>query len=390
MFVILIIAEITILTEAASSNWYQIGCFVDDWYRDMEDGPVEYGYNVDTCFVACSSYLYFALQDGGLCSCGNDYSTSSKYYEVDASECGEEGLGGYTRNMVYGIVSAVTMDSKYWWCSGECSISFGTGSVNEGESYMETYATFVRPLNLTFEIKNVGSTVDCGVLALFPVSFKRHSGYTVGVEWWAKYFGFGVDGEINRYEYVSDYDWHTITIEATETQVLAYYQGVLQATLDDSKYMSGKIRIGYNCGDYEYKNFLLNGGINVQTSRPSVSPTSSPSMAPTTVVPSMEPTTTTATTTTTTIEATEDTITLLGLDMTHGMAEIIMIALVFLLICLCIPTCIVCFWTGKKVEQDIRDSACELTGIQQKYDFEIMQGEYDDIHQTENKLSGEI
>jgi hypothetical protein len=385
MFTILIIAELLTLTLKGSPDWYTIGCFVDDYYRDLEDGPVAYGYNADTCLAACSSFLYFALQDGGQCACGNSYSTAKKYYEVDVSQCGEDGLGRKSRNMIYGKVEAVHMDPKYWWCSGSCSNKFGTAYVAAGASYMQTSATFARPLNLSFEIKNIDKISSCGLLSLFPKYMTRHSGYNMGVDWWGNQFGFGVDKNVKGYAYVTNHDWHKITIEATETKVLAYYQGVLQATLEDTTYMRGKIRIGYNCRNFAYKNFILNGGVDRHSATPTVSPTSSPSIAPTTseqptifptLSPSVSPT-----------KSTEDSITVLGVDMTHGMAKFVEVFLVLIVICLCIPVCIFCFSAGKKV-LDERYSGCELAAVQD-YNVEVTQ-ENSDMQHTQNEKDGEI
>jgi len=396
MLDILIIAKLTILTGAASPAWYKIGCFVDDYYRDLEDGPVEYGYNADTCLEACSSFLYFALQDGGQCSCGNEYSTSKNYYKVDASECGEDGLGRRSRNMVYGKVSSVTMNSINWWCSDSCDISFGRARIAWGQRYIQTYATFARPLNLSYEIKNIDTKAGCGILSLFPKFRTRYSGYITIMDWPLNRLSFGVDRTFKSYAKITDHDWHTVTIVATETQVSAYYEGELQATLNDTTYMSGKIRIGYNCRNFAYKNFMLNGGVD--TLRPSVPPTSSPSIAPTTLVPSktptISPTLSPSVTPTNAVdvgtdakESTDNTITLLGFDMTHGMAEFVLIILVVIVICLCIPICIACFCASKKA-LDIRDSGCELVAIEEN-NLEIMQ-ESVELPHTLNGVNGEL
>ena len=38
----------------------------------MRYGPMQYGYDPSSCSEACDDYKYFALQNGGWCSCEND------------------------------------------------------------------------------------------------------------------------------------------------------------------------------------------------------------------------------------------------------------------------------------------------------------------------------
>lgn len=78
------------------------GCFVDDYSRDMNQGPKRYGYNQITCNQACKGYKYFALQNNGWCACGNAYSTKPQYIQKPDGECGgAAGLGGPMRNSIY-------------------------------------------------------------------------------------------------------------------------------------------------------------------------------------------------------------------------------------------------------------------------------------------------
>jgi len=394
-----IMVALAILAPVASSSWYKLGCFVDDIYKDLEDGPQEYGYNVDTCQAACSQYLYFALQNGGLCSCGNGYSTLQQYYQVDDSECGEDGLGKLNRNMIYGHVSNVNMDWKYWTRYGVgSSILLDAAFPNGLRGYLETKADFARPMNLSFEMMNIDSTKECGVLQLFPQILTRHSGYNIGVEWWKQFFGFGVDLVLYKYGYTTGNDWHRLSIELTETHVRAWYDGSLQGSLYNTRYKRGKIRIGFNCRNYVYRNFVINAGIVTESVElgQTVSPTSSPSLAPTTEVPSMIPSTpptvspsvSPTTNTSSFIDVTEDINTFLGLDAKH--AEVIVIALIILLICTCFVLCIVCTWLLKKNSLSFQDPATELVTFEQESEMKL--GEYIgvDSRQTEIKTAGEV
>jgi len=398
MFASVIMVALTTLTPVASS-WYRLGCFIDDIYKDLEDGPQEYGYNVATCQAACSSYLYFALQNGGLCSCGNQYSSLQKYAEVEDSECGEDGLGKLNRNMIYGHVTNLNMDLKYWTSVGQGSTMLLNAAFPvRWTGYMETKADFARPMNLSFEMMNIDTARECGVLALFPQGLTRHSGYNTGVEWWAKYFGFGVDATLYKYGYTYGDDWHRLSLELTETHVRAWYDGSLQGSLYDTKYKRGKIRVGFNCRNYVYRNFVLNEEIVTESVDlgKTVSPTSSPSIAPTTKEPSMIPSTpptvspsvSPTTNTSSFIVVTEVTNTFLGLDAKH--AEVMVIAIIILLICTCFGLCIVCLWLVKRTSLSFEDPATELVTFEHESEMKLGQYIGVDKRQAEIRTTGEV
>lgn len=94
------------LTSPARGLEY-VGCYVDDGSRDLQDGPMRYGYTSETCYAACSGYNYFALQNNGWCVCGNAYGTESQYRSVGDNECGgncagdDQLCGAGWRNAVY-------------------------------------------------------------------------------------------------------------------------------------------------------------------------------------------------------------------------------------------------------------------------------------------------
>lgn len=85
-----------------------IGCFIDDGHRDLQDGPRNYGYTVESCAETCSDYTFFALQHNGWCVCSNAYSSAQQYGRAPDAECGgpcagesEGRCGGGWRNAVY-------------------------------------------------------------------------------------------------------------------------------------------------------------------------------------------------------------------------------------------------------------------------------------------------
>lgn len=84
-----------------------LGCYVDDWNRDMEHehGRI-YGarYIEKECSMICKGYLFFSLQAGNQCWCSNSYNTQEHYKKVDDRECthkGKKKTGGALRNAVY-------------------------------------------------------------------------------------------------------------------------------------------------------------------------------------------------------------------------------------------------------------------------------------------------
>ena len=107
-----------------------VGCFVDDEDRDFCCGPKKYGYDMASCAASCVGYSFFALQNGGWCSCDNDYGTPlSMYFQVNDSECNAGrffnktvpgiGFGGVWRNAVYENLtptSRMNRDGTLVWC----------------------------------------------------------------------------------------------------------------------------------------------------------------------------------------------------------------------------------------------------------------------------------
>jgi hypothetical protein len=70
-----------------------VGCFTDNSRRDLESGPMAYGYTSVTCNQACSAYNYFALQNNGWCVCGDAYATQAAYRQVADDDCGSNCVG---------------------------------------------------------------------------------------------------------------------------------------------------------------------------------------------------------------------------------------------------------------------------------------------------------
>ena len=76
-----------------------IGCYSDTTTRALRYGPHEFGYDIDSCSIACANYEYFALQNNGWCCCDNDYDHAVMY--GTATNCPDSRLGGYAANDLF-------------------------------------------------------------------------------------------------------------------------------------------------------------------------------------------------------------------------------------------------------------------------------------------------
>jgi hypothetical protein len=89
-----------------------LACHRDDGNRDFGFGPQEYGFNQITCREACHEYPYFALQNGGWCSCDFSFGNPEDAYPViDDEECGQADLDG--NRMGGGWANAVYVNNMY-------------------------------------------------------------------------------------------------------------------------------------------------------------------------------------------------------------------------------------------------------------------------------------
>ena len=69
------------------SVYHYVGCYRDDGARDLNEGPMQTGYDPNTCLQACASYPYYSLQNGGECFCGMGYGTAPQYEEIESTHC---------------------------------------------------------------------------------------------------------------------------------------------------------------------------------------------------------------------------------------------------------------------------------------------------------------
>ena len=88
------------------NNPRYIGCYADDRYRDLDERPrlknALQRFTISSCNNECQGYLYFSLQFGGQCFCGDAYNTAPKYKKRPDEECGGvNGDGGFWRNSIY-------------------------------------------------------------------------------------------------------------------------------------------------------------------------------------------------------------------------------------------------------------------------------------------------
>eukprot|EP00928_Gymnodinium_smaydae_P026900 TRINITY_DN20977_c0_g3_i1.p1 TRINITY_DN20977_c0_g3~~TRINITY_DN20977_c0_g3_i1.p1 ORF type:complete len:1480 (+),score=208.35 TRINITY_DN20977_c0_g3_i1:109-4548(+) len=140
----------TTTTTTLPASGY-LGCYLDDAARDLKVGPSTSAprgmiYGTATCRDACRGFRYMALQDGGLCFCGDAYATDARYARQPDSDCGtrcageQERCGGRWRNAVYrvdmGSTGAGTSESGPSGAASGNSASPGThgGSSHGGDS----------------------------------------------------------------------------------------------------------------------------------------------------------------------------------------------------------------------------------------------------------------
>jgi hypothetical protein len=133
---------------------------------------------------------------------------------------------------------------------------------NQGNYYVDTKQTFRRPADVTVMMKQVGDSnnPECGVISVFPQRHSRHSGYNAGIGWWRHYFGAGINGHIRHYGKNNGATnvWHTVRINvAADGMVYYYLDGQLRHKVADNRYQEGKVRLGFNCRAYEYKDLKV-------------------------------------------------------------------------------------------------------------------------------------
>uniref|UniRef100_A0A7S3YUL5 WSC domain-containing protein n=1 Tax=Lotharella globosa TaxID=91324 RepID=A0A7S3YUL5_9EUKA len=94
------------VSKYSTDDYKFIGCYHDKWVRDLPKGPRKWGYTHSTCMNACSGFLYFGLQGGSWCSCGNSYGKHGKALDDDCLKMKgdkEEMTGGEFRNAIFEI-----------------------------------------------------------------------------------------------------------------------------------------------------------------------------------------------------------------------------------------------------------------------------------------------
>ena len=100
---------------------------------------------------------------------------------------------------------------------------------------------------------NSGSP-ECGVVAVFPDSTARHSGYNAGIGWWSDHYGVGHAAATEKSNLIHGNQWQTVRINvAADGNTYFYLNGELEHTTTDDLGSSGSIRFGNNCRDFDYR-----------------------------------------------------------------------------------------------------------------------------------------
>ena len=97
-----------------------LGCYMDNGARDFKVQKADVGGALgfaSACSLLCTtSYMYFAIQAGGQCFCGNAYQTSSVYVKYANSQCLSASTGLYPgaawKNAVYSNTRLFVVPSK--------------------------------------------------------------------------------------------------------------------------------------------------------------------------------------------------------------------------------------------------------------------------------------
>jgi hypothetical protein len=135
----------------------------------------------------------------------------------------------------------------------------------QGNYFVETSKVYERPVDVSVQMRLVSGSNECGVVAVFPKTRARHSGYTAGVGWWSNYFGAGVDGRIARYGNNGGNNlkqWHLVRINVADNgKVYFYLNGQLRRTITDNRYRRGKIRLGNGCRMYQYRDLTIKNNL---------------------------------------------------------------------------------------------------------------------------------
>jgi hypothetical protein len=110
-------------------------------------------------------------------------------------------------------------------------------------------------------MRQVSGSPECGVVAMFPTSKSRHTGYNAGIGWWSNGFGTGAPSASRAIIHVHKKDWQTVRIYAADDgNVYFFLNGGLEKVVKDNKFTSGPIRLGHGCRDFEYRNIVVKGG----------------------------------------------------------------------------------------------------------------------------------
>mmetsp|Transcript_4624 Transcript_4624/g.6430 ORF Transcript_4624/g.6430 Transcript_4624/m.6430 type:complete len:534 (+) Transcript_4624:93-1694(+) len=88
-----------------SSDKYKFkGCYIDKWDRDLPSGPRKWGFTKETCMEACKGFLYFGLEGGSWCCCGNKYGKHGPAPLANCNDKSDQMLGGSFRIALYEIL----------------------------------------------------------------------------------------------------------------------------------------------------------------------------------------------------------------------------------------------------------------------------------------------
>eukprot|EP01047_Picozoa_sp_COSAG01_P017021 COSAG01_NODE_889_length_12914_cov_3.351775_1_plen_4223_part_10 len=137
--------------------------------------------------------------------------------------------------------------------------SKGFVRIKQGNHFIDTKAIHARPVDVSVTMRQVSGNQDCGVIAVFPTSNSRHSGYNLGLGWWGNGFGTGKGSALQRSAtIIHGSHWQNLRVNVRADGVVRFYlNGALKRTIIDNTLTKGVLRLGNNCRDFEYKDIVV-------------------------------------------------------------------------------------------------------------------------------------
>jgi len=153
--------------------------------------------------------------------------------------------------------------------TGQAKMSGGVITIPEGSSTAYTKKSYKRPLTVSVEMRMTDHRgEECGVAQIFGRNNGngRHSGYSFGDGWWAKWYGWGANSAEGYRNFQGNQatsdgnirEWVPFKVDVNKDGTINFAaRGKQYAQIKDTRYNSGPISLGHNCRKFEYKNLRV-------------------------------------------------------------------------------------------------------------------------------------